>query len=148
MEKNRMFLWTNTWNWEGFMKGLRRIAVLLCCLLVLGFTGCSRLEAHKDKETKVKQELITVEEAQIAVEEFCRQPNIGVQASYCEDLNIKVDKTVYYYFDVIYGLLMGDSPDSDDMIDRVFVSSKDKSLYEVIEDDDGTLSLGRRLSME
>lgn len=92
------------------------------------------------------KESISVDEAGALAEEFCRKPNIGVQASHNEKYDIIINNVKYYYFDMIYGLLMGDKPKAEDnVISQLFVSSADKSLFQAVEGKDGGYVLGKAL---
>jgi|GEM_PF-2931492 len=74
------------------------IIIALCCILVLGLVACVSNKPYSndvnitDSADKAapeikKEDIFTVEEAKQAVEEFCRRPNIGVQASYLEEFD-------------------------------------------------------------
>lgn len=91
-------------------------------------------------------DVISIDEAEKAVEDLCRKPDIDVHAYHNEKFDIVIDGVKYYYVDVLYGLLMLKKPVlGDDEIYKVFVSSEDKSIYEVVEDSDGKLTIGNKL---
>ncbi|WP_040950103.1 hypothetical protein [Gorillibacterium massiliense] len=100
-------------------------------------------DSTNDKQAAV----ITVDEAKGAVIEFCKRPNIGVEASHIIKYDIEVQGTTYYYFDVIYSLLMGDPPSSNDNLPNwVYVSCKDGQLFEIIEEKLNKFSVGKKLT--
>lgn len=93
------------------------------------------------------QVLISVDDAQKVVEDFARRADIGVQVTYYSKSDIEINGVKYYYFDIVYGSLMGDKSElEEDTITKVFVSSKDKTLYEAIMSSDGTLSIGKMIA--
>lgn len=112
-----------------------------------------RIQIKNDRDNNIRiydnneQGCITIDEAQNVVVKFCRKPNIGAQAFHNDKLDIKLYGIKYYYFDVAYGLMMGDRPKAEDnAITRVFVNSKDKSIFEILESSDKKLSIGKKLT--
>jgi len=93
--------------------------------------------------------IISIEEAKKVAEEFCRKPNIGVQAFHDVKRDIVINNEKYYYFDMIYGLLMDDkSKAEDNVISELFVKSTDKSLYKAVEQSSDNITeynLGNKL---
>lgn len=90
--------------------------------------------------------VISAEEAENIVINTFKRPNIGAQAFHEEKNDIQVNGIEYYYFDIAYGLLMGDTPkDEDNLPSRVFINNKNKSIYEVIEKNN-SLTLGKQIS--
>lgn len=130
------------------------IASMLAVAVYTGlFTNCfafqSKTLIHEGTRTIEESQptIISVGEAESAVEELCRRPNIGVTAKHEENQDIEVSSVKYYYFDVFYGLLWGDKPKPEDyVIPRVFISSKDKSIYEVLEGTDNKANIGNKFT--
>lgn len=93
------------------------------------------------------QTQIKVEEAARIAEAFCRKPNIGAQAIYNKSFDVKDKNDVYYYFDIVYGTLMGEKPtEKDDVITSLYINANTKSIYEAIEKNSGqSYELGKKL---
>ena len=77
---------------------------------------------------------ISVEKAAEIAVKFCRRPNVGVQAYHDSNNDRVIKGEKYYYFDMIYGLLMGDKPTADDnVINSLYVNSSNGFIYEAVE---------------
>ena len=104
-------------------------------------------ESRENNNSDTQKTLITVEEAQSIAELFCQKPNIGAQAFHNAGFDIKIDDVYYFYFDIIYGSLMGEKPkEGDNMLTSLFVSSKDKSIHGVLKKSDDQICLGEKLN--
>lgn len=132
----------------------------IACIGLNGGCAAPQAEVKADKYDKVigtisnkapnaTRAIISVAEAESTVEYLCRKPDIGVNVFHEQKYDLEIEGIKYYYFDILYGLTMAKSPElGGDILTRVFVSSKDKSIYLAVEGNDDKWDIGGRIGKE
>jgi len=100
-----------------------------------------------DKNTAaVKENVISVQEAEGIIEYIFRRPDIGVSVFDDEQSDIVLNGVKYYYFDILYGLNMIKSPKLEaDAVTSAFINSRDKSVYRAVRGKDDKWEIGDRI---